>query len=374
MSNAQHSGSWKFAAPQKFQSLARLVYHHVAAVTWPAIVLIAAVHFLSSWLVIALTEGEKIAAPEVFWYYYLVTATTVGYGDFAPTTSIGRAIAVFWIMPGGIAIFTSIVAKVVQSATAYWRRRMIGLGDYRGLNGHTVILGWNGEHTRKMVAFMRGDQPEREIVLAAYRATENPMPDLVHFVRGEALTNIELLERAGVTSSGRTIVTGHDDNETLATCLAVSAHSPATHLVAFFQEEAIADLLKAHCPAAECLIPMATELLVRTADDPGSSRVPKILLSTLVSPTLFSLRVPEEGSATRFADLFFAFYQQHAATLLGVASGRAADEIFLNPPADRMVMGGETLYYIAENRLPVTNIAWAAIAQGLRQNNEQGSS
>ena len=364
MSSPGRSSSWKFATPQKFQSLARLIYQHVAAVTWPAIMLIAAVHFFSSWAVIAFAEGETIATPEIFWYYYLVTATTVGYGDFAPATSVGRAIAVFWIMPGGIAIFTSIVAKVVQSTAGYWRRRMLGLGDYRGLIGHTVILGWNGENTRKMVAFMRGDQPNREIVLAAYRAAENPMPDQVHFVRGESLTSLELLQRSGIAASGRTVVSGHDDNETLATCLAVSAHSPSTHLVAFFEDETVADLLKAHCTAAECLVPMATELLVRTADDPGSSRVPKILLSTLVGPTLFSLRVPEDGNATRFADLFLAFYQQHQATLLGVASGRAADEIFLNPPADRIVMSGETLYYIAEHRLTSESVAWSSIAQG----------
>ena len=361
--NTGQSDGWKFPAPQKFQHLAQLVYHHVAAVTWPAIVLIAAVHFFASWGAVLLTEGEEIAAPDVFWYFYLVTATTVGYGDFSPVTSAGRAIAVFWIMPGGIAIFTSIVAKVVQSTAGYWRRRMQGLGDYRGLNGHTVILGWNGDNTRKMVAFMLGEQPDREIVLAAYRATENPMPDKVHFVRGESLTSPELLQRSGIASSGRTIVSGHNDNETLATCLAVAAHSPGTHLVAFFDDETIADLLKAHCPAAECLVPMATELLVRTADDPGSSRVPKILLSTLVSPTLFSLRVPEVGVTAPFASLFFAFYQKHQATLLGVASGRAADEIFLNPPGDRMVMDGETLYYIAEHRLSVDSIAWAALAE-----------
>lgn len=364
MTNGNAPGEWKFSAPQKFQSLARLVYQHIAAVTWPAIILIAAIHFFSSWTALLLVEGEKIAAVDVFWYFYLVTATTVGYGDFAPMTGAGRAIAVFWIMPGGIAIFTSIVAKVVQSATGYWRRRMLGLGDYRTLKNHTVIMGWNGESTRKMVAFMRGDQPNRDIVLVSYRVSENPMPDQVHFVRGESLSSLDVLERSGIAAAGRAVITGHDDNETLAVCLAVSAHSRSTHLAAFFQDEAIADLLKAHCPAAECLVPMSTELLVRTADDPGSSRVPKILLSTLISPTLYSLRVPEEGSAACFGDLFLAFYQQHRATLLGVASGRAADEIFLNPPGDRIVMGGETLYYIAEHRLAVESIAWASIALG----------
>src|SRR6056297_343724 len=153
------------AATRRFETLARSLYRHVAAVTWPAVGLIAASHFLSSWLLMAVTDGAPIALAQTFWYYYFVTATTVGYGDFAPVTSAGRAVAVFWIMPGGIAIFTSVIAKVVQSAAAYWRRRMLGLDDFSDLEAHTVILGWNGENTRKMVAFMRGDQAERDIVL-----------------------------------------------------------------------------------------------------------------------------------------------------------------------------------------------------------------
>ena len=358
------SGSpWRLRAPQHLAVLGRVVYRHIAEVTWPAIGVIALAHYVTSWGLMALTEGAEIAAPSVYWYFYLVTSTTVGYGDLSPSSTFGRFVAVVWVMPGGIALFTSVIAKIVQSTAGYWRKRMRGLGDYRDLSDHTVILGWAGDRTRRMVSFLRGDSKDREIVLVADQAIENPMPEQVHFVRGETMTHADVLERAGISTAGRAIILGRDDNETLAAGLAVAARNPNLHVAAFFHDEAIADLLKAHCPHAECLLPMSIELLVRTANDPGSSRVPKTLLSTLVSPTLYSVTVPERGLQFAFGNVFRALKRHHHATALGVSAGQPNEPLTLNPPDDRAVQSGDILYYMADRRISASALDWDAIAQ-----------
>ena len=354
---------WRFRVLLHLPALGHAVYRHIAEVTWPAIGVIAVLHYISSWGLMALTEGSEIASPSVYWYFYLVTSTTVGYGDLSPTTTFGRAVAVLWVMPGGIALFTSVIAKIVQSASGYWRQRMRGLGDYRDLTDHTVILGWAGDRTRRMVSYMRGDSKDREIVLVADQAIENPMPDQVRFVRGETLTHADVLERSGVITAGRAVILGRDDNETLAAGLAVAARNPNLHLAAFFHDEAVADLLKSHCPQVECLVPMSIELLVRTADDPGSSRVPKIMLSTLVDPTLYSITVPDGVAELRFGELFRSFKRKLHSTILGVSAGRANEAMTLNPPEDRMVEAGHTLYYIADRRLADHSVDWSALAR-----------
>jgi len=367
-------GKWLHAKAARFRdflpasalNLARLLYRHIADLTWPAVGLIAALHFLSSWALMALSEcidgNNGIAAADIFWYYYFVTTTTVGYGDFYPTGMVGRAVAVVWVTPGGIAIFTSVIAKVVQSVSGYWRKRMRGLGDYSDLSGHTVIFGWGGEPTQRMVAYMYGDNRAREIVLVDDILAENPMPHGVQFVRGP-LTDDDTLTRAGVATAGRAVLRGRDDNATLATCLAVAAKNPNLHLAAYFSHENVANLLRSHCPTAECLVPMATELLVRTADDPGSSRVPTILLSTLVGPTLFGVTLPPHAPNIPFGSLFTALKRDWQATVLGVASGAGIDRIVLNPPDDRLVLPGETLYYMAAKRLAEDRVSWNAIGR-----------
>lgn len=359
----KHRPQRRVHAPHQLAMLGRVLYRHVAEVTWPAIGVIALLHYATSWGLMALTEGRDIAAPSVYWYFYLVTSTTVGYGDLSPSTTFGRFVAVAWVMPGGIALFTSVIAKVVQSASGYWSRRMRGLGDYSDLENHTLILGWAGDRTRRMVSYMRGDSRDREIVLIADQAMENPMPDQVNFVRGDTLTHADVLERAGVATAGRAVILGRDDNETLAAGLAVSARNPKLHIAAFFHDEVVADLLKSHCPQAECLLPMSIELLVRTADDPGSSRVPKIMLSTLVDPTLYSLLVPRDRGPLQFGAIFRALKQQHNATVLGVAADRTNEALALNPSDDRIVNAGNTLYYIAARRLNPAAIDWNAMLE-----------
>ena len=75
-------------------------------------------------------------------------------------------------------------------------------------------------------------------------------------------------------------------------------------MVAYFDQQSVADLLKAHFANAECNVSLSIEMMVRSAQDPGSSRVQRQLLSTLEGPTQFSLRVPENAAAVNYGTLF----------------------------------------------------------------------
>ena len=259
-----------------------------------------------SWLLLATINGEKISNGDIFWYFYVTTATTVGYGDYSPTTEIGRLVTVLWIMPGGIALFTTTIAKVVQQIADKWGKRMRGYASYENLSEHIIILGWHGLKTRRMVEHIRGDENSKdsEIVLCAAQDIENPMPDQVKFVRSTALNTPDLLTRASIKSALYIIAQGHDDNETLSAALGAAAVNPEAHMVAYFDQQSVADLLKLHCANAECNVSLSIEMMVRSAQDPGSSRVQRQLLSTLEGPTQFSLRVPENAAAVNYGTLF----------------------------------------------------------------------
>ena len=344
--------------------IAKQIYARISGLSWETVFVSTACHFFLSWGLLILAGDEEIANGDLFWYFYITTSTTVGYGDFSPTTGPGRLVTVLWIMPGGIALFTTIIAKVVQQISDKWRQKMRGLSSYENLENHIVILGWHGSKTQRMVDHIRGDRSEsdRDIVLCSAEAIENPMPDQVRFVRDTALNTSELLRRAAVAAAGYIIALGHDDNETLAAALGASAVNHDAHLVAYFDQPSFANLLKSHCPHAECNVSLSIEMMVRSAQDPGSSRVQRQLLSTLEGPTQFSLSVPEDVAAVSYGALFAELKSKHDATLFGVAKTTLGEDLVLNAANDHSVESGTILYLMAAERIQATDIDWLSLS------------
>ena len=349
--------------------IARRLNARIAGLSWDTVLALTVVHVAASWGLMALVGGENITSGEIFWYFYATTATTVGYGDFAPVTAAGRAITILWVMPGGVALFTTIIAKVVQQVSEKWSRRLRGLANYEKLTDHVVILGWHGSRTQRMVDHILGGQgeDEHEIVLCSAQTMDNPLPDQVLFVRAAALNTPDLLKRAAVANAVFVIAFGHDDNETLAAALGAAAVNGKAHIVAYFDQQSFADLLKAHCPRAEINVSLSIEMMVRSAQDPGSSRVQRQLLSTLEGPTQFSLQVPLDANPVTYGALFTELKNKHDATLFGVAKSTLGDDLILNASLDAPVGPGMVLYFMAARRIDSAQIDWHALRAGVTE-------
>ncbi len=268
----------------------------VARLSGRAIFALVGLHFASSWFGMAILGESKLSDPNAWFYYYMTTAVTVGYGDLSPSTDASRWFAALWVLPGSVALFAALIGKMTQIVVDYWRRTMAGKDDFHNLRGHTLILGWHGEQTERMVDLLRQDAltRERPIVLCAIQDMENPLPEFVHFVRGESFAHTSLLQRAGVQGAQRILVYAHNDEQALATALAVLTQEPQGHLVVHFREEASAKVLRHHHPEVEVTCSLSIEVLVRAAQDPGSSMVTQELLSVLDGPTQFSVASPAD--------------------------------------------------------------------------------
>lgn len=240
---------------------------------------------------------------------------------------------------------------------------MRGGGDYSKLDDHIVLIGWRGERSERLLAELAdvvdGEAPE--IVLLAASVTQNPAPDRVSFVRAETISDGEAFARAGLATASCAIVMAKSDADALAGALAAAAMAPSLRLVAYFEDERMANLLKAHCPSAETAPSLSVELLARAARDAGSAEVLFTLASSQEGPTQFSMIAPDAAAGVRFGDAMMVFKRDHEATLLG-QRGAGASRPVLNPAWAVQLVAGDRLYYVAPERLAPDDIAWPSPA------------
>ena len=316
---------------------------------WRLPLAVAACVFVTSWLAMALVEpaGSDIALPGTYWWYFVVTSATVGYGDVFPTSTGGRLIGVYVIV-GGIVTLTLLFTQLANALQSVRGKRVRGVVAL-DLADHVVLLGYWPGRTERIVAELTTDG-RFEVALCAWDdVAENPLPDQasVHFVRGD-LTREDVMTRACVPRARTVVIDGRDDNETLAIAVAVDHANPDVHLVAALRDLGRRENLRYVNPGVQAVQWHMPFLLSEEANDPGITQIYNDLMSSGGHGNTYSMRVPRGFPHATFGDCQTYFGRTHGATLLAVRDGEG---LVVSPPWDRPVPAGTTLYYVAAERI-----------------------
>lgn len=268
-------------------------------------------------------------------------------------------ITALYLIPGGIALFAALIGKATVTISNFWRVQMQGKGDFRHLTGHTLVIGWHGETTERILDILKADTslPD-EIVLCVTKEMSNPRPADLKFIKGESFSNAELLKRAGIESASRIII--YDTCDDRVATVALSAYSlkgENAHIVAHCANPDTAEMLRRTLPGIECTQALALEMLVRSASDAGISRVVNELLAVDRGATQYQIRLNNPPTGATFGELFMQAKRVCNATVLGLASVESGDDNMLNPNTDRLLQDGDVVYYMANTRLSEQQIS-----------------
>lgn len=345
-----------------------VIRRHISQVSWLALSTLLLIHASSTLLLLHLAGEHTLSHADNFIYYYIVTTSTVGFGDHSPQTIAGKLIVSIIQIPFGLALFGAFLGKIGQSVTLLLRRHMTGAKSFEQMQDHIIIFGWHSHRTPKIVDHILGDKKrqKRTILLCVKQQMEHPFSDNedVAFIKVDSFTNPDELKCVGISGADKVIVDGFDDNETFTTALRISKLVKShCHISTYFNDESKVDMLREHCTNVECSVSRSAEMLVRSLQDPGSSRIQESLLSTLVGDTQFSVKVPDSfaGQGIEYIKLFNAFKLDYSATILGIAENRIGDGMLLNPANDTKVKAGQIIHYIAKSRLLSDDINWSTI-------------
>ena len=146
----------------------------------------------------------------IYVYLIMVTVSTVGYGDFSPVTSTGRAFMILFIVVG-LAFFAAILPTLVDIVVGYYNRTQYAKFDTTRVPRHVIVCGHITATTasdflkdflhpdrgdkKTHILFLHPQRPEQDLknVLRTYYTR-------VQFLLGSAL-NASKLKQARINGS-----------------------------------------------------------------------------------------------------------------------------------------------------------------------------
>lgn len=335
-----------------FNKIKRVLIKHFTSMSWGTLLAVLMAYVSVSWSVLTLLGEKDLVNLSNFAYWMVVTTSTVGYGDYSPVTPAGKLFVSVFVIPLGLSLFALFVGRVAAFSSFQWRKGIRGLKNLN-VENHILVIGWNDQHTLRLIKLLLRETThysDHEIVLCTTEDIENPMPDSIKFVKVKNYNNDDEMERACISSAASIIIDTPLDDITMTSALYCYSRNPKAHIIVYFEDESLHDLLKAHCPTVECAPSVTVEMLVKAAVDPGSSRLHQELLNAHEGMTQYSAQTPSNAEPIPVKDLFMVLKEKYEATLIGLKEN-GNGKIEVNPAFNKIINPGATFFYIADERI-----------------------
>jgi voltage-gated potassium channel len=323
---------------------------------WATLAGFVAAFYLAGYVLMLCFEPvtNPIRSFPTYTYFFIVTVTTVGYGDVVPVTTAGR-FAAGAIAIGSIGAVAVALGRVFSAIGEYVRRREKGLIEF-DMKGHIVIFGNRGGETAALIRLLIADRQSSgtQIVLCSFSTERNPFPDFIDFVRGE-LTSSDVMTRACVKDAGKVIIHAGTDYESISVALAVKEINPTAPIVVRANDPSKeVDIERVDRGRVVCISSVEVPMMVREIHNPGITQVIERLLSP-DGQDLRSIQEPVGSQPLRFGVVANKFRERHAAILIGMRPGGNGvnSGAILNPAFNAMVEGGMFLDYISRDAIEV---------------------
>ncbi|WP_433744011.1 potassium channel family protein [Falsibacillus pallidus] len=315
----------------------------------PRIFFMAVFSIILFGFVIHLVEPKTFPSTFDGIWWAIITASTVGYGDYTPHTTAGRLVGILLILVGA-SFLSSYFATLATTAINTQNTLKQGKSLYIGKK-QTLIIGWN-ERSRDVINQLIQLKNEAQIVLIDDSLTENPFPGMhVHFIKGKPFYD-HVLTKANAKSAELLLVTADQntpeyqaDMNTILTLIAVKGINPEVHsIVEILTAEHVLNAERAGADEIIQTNKQTSYVMMNSILAHGMASSLLIMLNQLKGSSLKFISVDRDWMDRPFNEISRILSEQRV-MLLGYKRG---ENSIVNPPPDDKIHLNDQLLVISD--------------------------
>ena len=285
-------------------------------------------------LILRTLETGDIAEGEAPFWWAIVTMTTVGYGDYAPSTSEGRIFAVL-VMFAGISLTAMFTAVISSIFVAKRIREDKGL-EKVNVKNHIILCGWNRNADKIIDSIQYLSEGRRKDLVLINDLDEETAARLktryrdihLHFVAGD-YTSEQILQRASLEEADTIIIIPSDvdgtiqnpDEKTILATLTIKGLEPNKRLIAYlYNRENLTHIKRANADEVVISDDFGAFMLASHVMDPGIPQTLNRLLDNVSENRFKRVDIPNEFVGQSFDNLFNHFRNINGSLLVGLFS------------------------------------------------------
>lgn len=297
---------------------------------------------------IYMLEPQTFESLLTSFYFVMTTFSTVGYGDYSPTTIAGRLFTILMYL-FGIGLLGVVIGKIVDTFSIFRKRKEEGKLAYTKEN-HIIIVGW-GKKTETAVDEILASDATSEVVIidTLPKSPTDVALERVHYVQGDP-SEEETFNQANIKKAKSVIIFADDaiqipslrDAKTLTIAITVERLASHVHTtVEIMTKKQIPNF--SHVKVDEFILSQETTslLAVRSAMHQNVSTIVTQLISRSIGEDLFE--VPRNAKWQTYGDAFHELLS-NGATLIA-----DRDHMDINRKLDENIPSDAILYVICDD-------------------------
>ena len=316
------------------------------------LIVFIALFILASGLGLSWAE-PRLSFVDALWWS-IVTLATVGYGDIAPTTLVGRLIAVINMFVG-IGLLATFSATMATLLIGKKMKDYLGMGE-RNLENHTILCGWNYRARVILNELSIDTQNQGTSIVLIADIERKPLDEIdFFFIKGQVCD--ETLHRAHLVKAKTVIILGDDsledtarDAKAILSTLTVESINPDAYTIVELVDQAYVKTCK-RANANEIIVSsdLSSMLISQAALNHGISKVIYEILRSEDGNQLYKIPVPKSKIGLSFMDVLIYMKQTYQSIVLAVQKG-IEGEVISNPPADYKLDNNDYLIIMATEK------------------------